>query len=109
MDALALAEFNKIVYGTAAPVAGTKPLKTVPALGSYLFDLKQRDSAGALNGREFKANIPGVKWAVPDAPGPAPDGGTTELALAGAMRPISGQPPYTLDVYTANADVAFTT
>lgn len=109
MEALALAEFNKLVYGTAAPATGTKPLKTVPALGSYSFWLKQRDAAGALNGREFKLTIPGVKWAVPDAPGPAPDGGTAELALAGAMRPVAGQPAYTIDVNTANADVAFTT
>lgn len=108
-DADAFAQFNKLVYGTAAPGAGTKPLKTIPALGSYSFYLKQRDAAGAVNGREFKLTLPGVKWSPPDAPGPNPGGGATELALAGAMRPVAGQPAYTLDVSTENSVVAFTT
>lgn len=107
-DQVALDRFNALVYGTTAPAAGTKPLKTIPALGSYTFWLKQRTSAGALNGREFKLTIPGVKWAIPDAPGPAPDGGSTELAFAGAMRPTTGNPAYTIDVNTNNADLAFT-
>jgi hypothetical protein len=106
-DANALAQFNKLAYGTAAPAAGTKPLKRIPALGAYAFDLLQKDQAGAVTGREFKLTIPGVKWTLPDAPGPNPDGGSTEIALAGAMRPISGQSPYTLDVFTANGTVAF--
>lgn len=107
MNSEARAEFNRLVYGSAAPVAGTKPLKGVPALGSYSFWLKQRDATGALNGREFHTTIPGVKWAIPDAPGPNPDGGTGELALAGAMRPVAGQSPYTIDVNTDNTTVAF--
>ena len=108
-DATGLAEYNKLVYGTASPTVGTKPIKRIPALGSYSFDLVQKDSAGATTGREFKLTIPGVKWAVPDAPGPNPDGGATEVALAGEMRPLVGQQPYTIDVYTDNATVAFTT
>lgn len=106
MDANALAQYNKMVYGTAAPVAGTKPLKTIPALGSYSAYLKQRDSAGALNGREFKLTFPAssIKWAVPDAPGPNPDGGSTEIALSGELRGGT----YTIDVNTNNTDVAFT-
>lgn len=108
MDTEANAELNKLLYGTATPATGTKPLRTVPALGSYAFSLKQRDGTGALNGRQFDLTIPGVKWPVPDAPGPNPDGGSTELALAGAMRPVSGQQPYTIDVYTDPAVVAFT-
>jgi hypothetical protein len=40
-----------------------------------------------------------VKWTVPDAPDPNADGGTPELALAGAMRkPEAGTPPYSIDV-----------
>lgn len=109
MEALALARYNAMVYGSPNPAAGTKPLKGVPALGSYSFWLKQRDAAGALNGREFKLTVPGVKWAIPDSPGPAPDGGTAEISLAGAMRPVAAQQPYTIDVNTANTDVAFTT
>lgn len=107
MDATALAQFNKLVYGTATPTIGTKPLKTLPALGSYSFYLKQRDTAGALNGREFKLTIPNVKWTPPAAPAPNPDGGATEIALAGAMRAVTS-PAYTIDVNTANGTVAFT-
>lgn len=107
-DSDALAAWNKLVYGSASPAANTKPLKNIPALGSYSAYLKQRDGAGALNGREFKLTIPGVKWDIPPAPGPNPAGGETEVALAGAMRPVAGQAPYTIDVNTANTVVAFT-
>lgn len=107
-DSLALAQWNKLVYGTATPATGTKPLKTLPALGSYMAYLKQKDTAGALNGREFKLTVPGVKWDIPPAPGPNPAGGTTEVALAGAMRPVAGQPAYTIDVNTDNTVTAFT-
>lgn len=107
MDSDALGVWNEKVYGTAAPAPGTKPLKTVTGLGSYEFLLQQRDAAGALNGREFHLDIPGVKWDVPEAPAPNPDGGATEIALAGAMRPVVGSDPYTIDVNTDNAAVAF--
>lgn len=107
MDAEALAEWNLLVYGNAAPAAGTKPLRTVPALGSYNARLDQRDDAGVLNGRAFELDVPGVKWAIPEAPGPNPAGGATEIALAGSMRPVEGSPPYTIDVFTDPAVVAF--
>lgn len=107
VDANGLAQFNKQVYGTATPTAGTKPLKTIPARGSYGAYLKAKDSAGALNGDEFKITIPSVQWAVPDAPGPNPDGGDAEIALAGAIRnPGGGTPHYALDV--SNDDSAYT-
>ncbi len=111
-DATMLTRYNNLVYGTASPTLGTKPVKRVGALGSYSFWLKQKDNTGALNGREFKLTIPGVKWVIPDAPGPNPDGGVTEVTLAGAMRPTDPTyvvKPYTIDVNTANGDVAFTT
>lgn len=108
LDGTALAKLNTIIYGTASPTAGTKPIKTIPSFGSYAFDLKQRDGTGALNGRELKGTFPAVKWTAPDYPGPNPDGGATELAFAGELRP-SGSPLFTIDVYTASADVAFTT
>lgn len=106
MDSAALAQYNTMVYGTAAPAAGVKPIKALPALGSYSFWLKQRNAAGALNGREFKLTFPAqsIKWTPPDAPGPAPDGGSTEIALAGTLRTGA----YTIDVNTDNAVVAFT-
>jgi hypothetical protein len=106
LDAQALGKFNTDVYGTASPASGVKPLSTIPALGSYECYLKQRDSTGALNGREFRIRIPSVKWTPPASPGPNPDGGSTEIALAGALRPNAT--PYTIDVNTANGVVAFT-
>lgn len=108
-DAVGLARYNQLVYGTTAPAANTKPIRNLPALGSYSAYFKQKDATGALTGREFKLTIPGVKWAVPDAPGANPGGGNTEIALAGEMRPLGGaSQPYTIDVNTANAVVAFT-
>lgn len=107
-DADGLAQFNRMVYGTAAPAAGTKPLRSIPALGSLEAMLRQRDNTGAFNGRQFRGAVPGVKWAIPDAPAPNPDGGSTELALTGTMRPVAGQDPYTLEVDTASSVVAFT-
>jgi hypothetical protein len=108
-DADGLAQWNKLAYGTAAPEVGTKPSRTIAPLGSYNASLKQRDATGALTGRQFDIGMPGVKWNLPDAPGPNPTGGTTEVTLTGDMRPVAGQPAYTLDVYTAATDVAFTT
>jgi hypothetical protein len=108
LDSVALAQWNKIVYGTTTPAAGTKPSKNIAALGSYSFYLKAKDATGAYTGREFKLTIPGVKWTPPAAPAPNPSGGATEVALAGAMRPVAGVQPYTIDVNTNNADVAFT-
>lgn len=110
-DSLAMTQFNNLVYGTASPTAGTKPLKTIPAYGSYSFWLKQRTAAGALTGREFKLTLPAVKWTAPDAPGPNPDGGATAVTLSGRMEPpdlTDTIKPYTIDVNTANGDVAFT-
>lgn len=107
-DAAGLARWNTLVYGSASPAAGTKPLRSIPALGSIRGLLRQRDSTGAFNNRALDATVPGVKWAIPDAPGPNPDGGATELTLTGTMRPVSGQPAYTIDVYTDPAVLAFT-
>jgi hypothetical protein len=107
-DGVALAELNTLIYGSATPAAGTKPLKVIPALGSYAFDLRHRDSTGAFTGRRFVLTIPGVKWTAPPYPGPNPAGGPTELAFAGAMRPVAASQPYTIDVHTDNLVTAFT-
>jgi hypothetical protein len=108
-DADGVAAYNKQVYGSAAPAAGTKPLKRLPALGSYEFSLTQRDpTTGALNGLGFDLLIPGVKWTPGEFPGPNQGGGATEISLAGSMRVLPATPGYTLDVFTPNAVVAFT-
>lgn len=99
MDADGNAQFNRMAYGVAAPPPGTKPIKTVPALGAYGFLLKAREAAtGDLTGDEFGLDIPGVKWTLPEAPGPNPEGGTPELSLAGALRKVAGEAGYTIDV-----------
>jgi len=104
------ARFNSLVYGTPTPATGAKPIRSaVAANGSFKATLRQRDSASAHSGRELVIDVPAVKWNVPDAPGPNPDGGVTELALAGTMRPpTGGAQPYTIDVKTAAAVAAFT-
>lgn len=105
-DAASRAQFNKLVYGNIAPVAGNKPIKNLPALGSYQFDLRPVLSTGAVSGDKFVANIAGVKWAIPDYPDGNPDGGVPEITLAGAMRKSGVNPAYQVDI--DNDAAAFT-
>jgi hypothetical protein len=107
-DAAMLARWNTQVYGTASPTAGTKPLRRIPAVGSYNAVLDLKDPAAARTGRRLTVDCKAVKWSLPDAPAPNPDGGVTEVQLSGELRPSTGQEVYTIDVETANADVAFT-
>lgn len=89
MDADGIAFWNTQVYGAANPAAGTKPLKTVQPLGSYGFTLSARNPAtGVANGDKFQLTIPGVKWDIPDAPGPNVGGGAAELTLTGRLRRV---------------------
>lgn len=109
LDATALARWNAYVYGNPAPAATAKPIRSIPALGSYQFSHVQKGSDGITpNGLKLDLVIPGVKWDIPDMPPANAAGGDAEISLAGSMRPVAGQPPYTLDVYTPAADVAFT-
>lgn len=105
-DADGLAVFNKQLYGTAAPAANAKPIHNIPALGSYSFELWMTDATGARTFDDFKLDLPGVKWNVPDAPGPNPDGGAPSITLTGSYRPVTGQNPYNVDIDTDAA--AFT-
>lgn len=106
MSSAAQQEYNRLVYATSTPAAGTKPARYITGLGSYAYNLNQKDPDGFQNGNRHVLTIPGVKWAVPDAPDATPDGGDSEISLAGAMRTVGGQQPYTIDVY--NDDVAYT-
>ena len=90
-DAAGVAKYNLLWYGTATPAAGARPIKSIPSLDSFLGTMRQRDSTGAHAGRELITTVPGVKWAPPDAPAPNPDGGVTEIPLAGTMRPVAGR------------------
>lgn len=108
LDPDANALWNELVYGAAAPAAGAKPRAVVQPLGGYSFDLNQRNSAGALTNRAFDFDSDSVQWAIPDYPGPNPDGGTTEIAMAGTIRsnPAGGS-AYTVGVETDPAVGAF--
>jgi hypothetical protein len=108
-DADQLARWNLQVYGTASPTAGTKPLRRIPDLGSYDAVLTQKDSADDVTGNALTIAAPSVQWNLPDAPGPNPDGGVTEIQLTGDLRPSTGNEVYTIDVHTDDAVVAFTT
>lgn len=108
LDSEGIPEYNRLVYGVAAPGVDVKPLRRLPALGSYALDVRALDPVtGAVNGDKSVLTLPGVKWNVPDKPAPNPEGGPAELALTGEMRAISGQPEYTLAVDCDAA--AFTT
>lgn len=92
LDAASLARYYTLIYGTATPGAAAKPLKTLPALGSYSAML----SRGASDTRvSAKIEVPKVKWAPDLSIPPNPDGGAIEIALAGSMRknPTGGAAP----------------
>jgi hypothetical protein len=99
-------QFNKLLYGNATPPAGTKPAKYITGIGSYGFDLSARDNTGVATGDTFVLGMAGVKWAVPDAPDPNPAGGAGEIALAGSMRKVAGNPALQIDIN--NDAAAFT-
>lgn len=104
-DADGLAQVNKLLYGTTTPSAGQKPQKRVPAIGAYEFNMTKLDASATLIGG-FKFEMPGVRWQLPDYPGPNPDGGEPTLAMAGSMRKVSGQPAWRTTV--TNGEVAYT-
>jgi hypothetical protein len=101
-DSDGMAQYNKLVYGEASPAAGKKPIKTQPTYGSYSFNLAK---ASPLTDA-FKFNAEAVKWTPFDAVAPAPDGGPTEISLAGELRLKTGKPLYTCEV--TNEDAAYT-
>lgn len=99
LDTEGISEWNRLVYGLAAPALDARPLKRLPALGSYGFDVRALDPVtGVANGDKAVLTIPGVKWNIPDRPAPNPQGGGAEVALTGEMRFVAGQPEYTLAV-----------
>ncbi|MBN8867515.1 MAG: hypothetical protein J0H98_08170 [Solirubrobacterales bacterium] len=106
LDAAGLQRYNAQVYGTPTPTAGAKPSKFLPALGSYGFTLAQKDASGPLTpAREFGLSLPGVKWS-PDLAVPAnPQGGATEISLAGSVRKSGVSALSTVTV--TNGDAAY--
>lgn len=91
LDADGIAQYNKEVYGSASPAAGTKPLTNLPSRGTYVVDLrKTKDANGVARAADaiesLKIEVGEVKWSPDVAIPPAPDGGLIEIALAGEMR-----------------------
>jgi hypothetical protein len=106
LDDASLARYNAQIYGTPTPTAGTKPIQSIPAVGSYsiLFTRGTGDTKESL-----KIEIPGVKWSPDVAVPPNPDGGAIELAFGGAMRKVAGQPAIRVTVEIGQStDVAHT-
>lgn len=104
VDQAGLDQYNKIVYGGTAPVAGTKPQKVV-YLGSYSFELKRGTAASAAF-RNFKVELASVHWAPDVAIDGNPAGGPVELSLGAEARLAAGQPIVKVTVNTL--DVAYT-
>lgn len=103
LDTQGQALWNRQIYGVDTPSPDAKPSRDVSQLGSYAASLKQRDQRGDETGDRLDLTVPGIKWQPPEKPDPNPAGGNAELAVAGSMRPIAGQEPYTIDVYCDEA------
>lgn len=103
IDAGGLQQFNNIFYGTPTPAADQKPLKDLPALGNFSLVMKHKDADG-VTGDRLDLNQYGVKWNIPDSPGPNPQGGAASLNLTGGGRISGSNPMFQIDVY--NDDTA---
>jgi hypothetical protein len=90
---------NLQFYGTTSPTTGQAPLSSIPSAVSYSGYLKQRESDNFLNGNDIKLTFPSIQLNVPAAPGPNTGGGATDLAFTGTLFPVSGQDPYTIEVW----------
>lgn len=86
VDAAGLQQYNKIIYGSASPSAGTRPQKSV-YMGSYTFTLT-RGAAGTLRSHSF--TLSNVHWTPDAAIAPNPSGGPVELAIGAEARTSSG-------------------
>lgn len=106
LDAVGLQTYNKLVYGNTAPTAGSKPLKTIPAMGAYLCQFDSKDAAGVITpARQLKIDLPAVKW-TPDVAIPTtPDGGVVEINLTGQVRANGVNPMSTVTI--KNGDAAY--
>ena len=96
--------YDRQTYGSVNPAAGVKPLRDLPALGSFEVDLL-RGTGVTLE--EFKATIPSARWA---APGPFegnPEGGVPEIPMAASARVPAGVTPI-ITIVTKGADAAYT-
>lgn len=100
-------EYNRQVYGSTSPAAGTAPLRDLPAIGSYEFLLTKRNAAGAVTpARTLELDIPGVRWRPDVAIPPSVGGGAVELTLGGSMRKSGSSAASTITIQ--NGATAYT-
>lgn len=99
LDTDGLAQYNLLRYGTTTPTAGTKPVTTVPALGTYEF------TATKSANESIKVKFYGVRWTPPDEPSGSPSGGVLTLALNGGGRVVGSNPM--IEITVINGDVAY--
>lgn len=97
LDQAGLNRFYTQIYGKTTPVTADKPVKVVPALGSFSADLVRSTN------REVKIEIPGVNWAPELTIEGNPDGGVATITLTGAGRLSGGNPMYRI---TTKTDIA---
>jgi len=96
----AIAQMNKIWYGSPTPAAGTKPQSVVPALGTYEFNATRGST------EQLKIKFYGVRWAPPAAPTGDPGGGAEAMTLSGGGRLVGSNPM--IEITVTNSDAAYT-
>jgi hypothetical protein len=104
-DDVMLARWNNWLYGTPTPPAGTKPIKRVPALGSFSAAMAKKDSAENTIG-SFNFSAPGVRWQIPASVAPNPGQGSGDISLTGNLRKLGSNALYSAAVGCQSA--AFT-
>lgn len=98
LDAAGLARYNTQLYNTPTPATNAKPVKTIPALGSYQCQFNRISPYTGGISESAKFEVPSVKWD-PNLTIPAnPAGGPVELPLAGEFRKAAGQPAFRISV-----------
>lgn len=102
VDEQGLARYNQQIYNNPTPTAGTKPVTTIPALGSYEFDLNRTGPPA----RQIKVELPGAKFSPDIAIAGNPDGGAVEMQLNAEARAVAGQPM--VRITTKSGDAAYT-
>lgn len=105
IDAQGLARYNEQIYGTPTPATSSKPLQTIPALGSYSCLYGAVSPYTGLVSESAEFTLPQVKWD-PNLSIPAnPAGGPVELPMAAEYRKLEGQPAFSVAV--TNFDPAY--
>jgi hypothetical protein len=107
LDAQGLLRFNNQIFGVAAPAANARPISTTGLIGSYSCQFNRINPYTGGISESLNVSVPGVKWDPSLAIPANPAGGPVEFAMAGEMRKVAGQPPFTITTVSPN-DPAYT-